>query len=117
MAGKLIVNFTPTGMIPTKEMTPHVPVTVSEIVEDVHEAWEIGITTVHLHARDETTGEPTYRAELYGDIIAGIRKFAPELVIGVSLSGRNFKESRAKAVTYPSSLLQSAAREYCLCSG
>ena len=31
----LIVNFTPTGMIPTKEMTPHVPVTVNEIVEDV----------------------------------------------------------------------------------
>jgi len=24
----LIVNFTPTGMIPTKAMTPHVPVSV-----------------------------------------------------------------------------------------
>ncbi|GJQ60099.1 MAG: hypothetical protein SCALA701_29000 [Candidatus Scalindua sp.] len=45
----LIINFTPTGMIPTKEMTPHVPVTVSEIVEDVHQAVEIGITMVHLH--------------------------------------------------------------------
>jgi hypothetical protein len=22
----LIVNFTPTGMIPTKQMTPHVPI-------------------------------------------------------------------------------------------
>ena len=31
----LIVNFTPTGMIPTKEMTPHVPVSVSEIVEEI----------------------------------------------------------------------------------
>ena len=53
----LIINFTPTGMIPTKKMTPHVPVSVSEIVEDVHEALEIGITLVHLHARDEYTGE------------------------------------------------------------
>lgn len=92
MAEKLIINFAPTGMIPTKEMTPFVPVTVSEIVEDVHEAWEIGITMVHLHARDESTGEPTYKAEVYGDIIAGIRKFAPELVLCVSLSGRNSGE-------------------------
>ena len=88
----LIINFTPTGMIPTKEMTPHVPVTVSEIVEDVHKACEIGITMVHLHARDETTGIPTYKNEIYGKIIEGIRKYAPELIICVSLSGRGIKE-------------------------
>jgi len=97
MAENLIVNFTPTGMIPTKEMTPFVPVTVAEIVEDVHEAWEIGITMVHLHARDAATGKPTYKAQLYGDIIAGIRKFAPELVICVSLSGRDFQEFEKRA--------------------
>lgn len=97
MAENLIINFTPTGMIPTKEMTPFVPVTVAEIVEDVHEASEIGITMVHLHARDEATGKPTYKAQLYGDIIAGIRKFAPELVICVSLSGRDFQEFEKRA--------------------
>jgi uncharacterized protein (DUF849 family) len=88
----LIVNFTPTGMIPTKEMTPHVPVSVSEIVEDVHRAVEIGISMVHLHARDEQTGEPTYKAEVYERMIAGIRAFSKDLIICVSLSGRNFKE-------------------------
>lgn len=93
----LIVNFCPTGMIPTKSMTPHVPVTVEEIVEDVHEAVEIGITSVHVHARDEATGEPTYRAEVYADIIGGIRKLAPDLVIGVSLSGRTFPELEKRA--------------------
>lgn len=88
----LIINFTPTGMIPTKEMTPHVPVTVQEIIEDVHEAVEVGISMVHLHARDEGTSKPTYKAEVYGDIIAGIRKFASDLIICVSLSGRTFSE-------------------------
>ena len=88
----LIVNFTPTGMIPTKEMTPYVPITVNEIIEDVHEAWEIGITIVHVHARDEQTGEPTYKGEIYRRIIDGIRKFAPDLVICASLSGRTFHE-------------------------
>jgi len=93
----LIINFTPTGMIPTKQMTPHVPTTVQEIVEDVHEAVEIGITMVHLHARDEQIGEPTYKAEVYSEIIAGIRKFSSDLVVTVSLSGRTFGEFEKRA--------------------
>jgi len=93
----IIINFTPTGMIPTKEMTPHIPVTVQEIVENVHEAIEIGITMVHLHARDEQSGQPTYKAELYGKIIGGIRKLSKDLVICVSLSGRTFSEFEKRA--------------------
>lgn len=92
MNEKLIINFTPTGMIPTKKLTPYVPISVSEIVEDVHLAVEIGITMVHLHARDPETGEPSYKKEIYAKIIEGIRKYAPDLVICVSLSGRNFSE-------------------------
>jgi 3-keto-5-aminohexanoate cleavage enzyme len=88
----LIINYCPTGMIPIKTMTPYVPISVNEIVEDVHEATEIGITMVHLHARDETTGEPTYKAEIYRKIISGIRKFSSDLIITVSLSGRTFNE-------------------------
>jgi len=93
----LIINFSPTGMIPTKAMTPHVPVTIQEIVEDVHEAVEIGITMVHLHARDEQTGEPTYKADVYDKIISGIRKFSSDLIICVSLSGRTFSEFEKRA--------------------
>jgi 3-keto-5-aminohexanoate cleavage enzyme len=88
----VIVNFAPTGMIPTKKMTPHVPISINEIVEDVHKASEIGISMVHLHARDEMTGEPTYKAENYRKIIEKIRRFSKELVVCVSLSGRNFQE-------------------------
>ena len=93
----LIVNFTPTGMIPTKAMTPHVPISPAEIVEDVHRATEIGITMVHLHAHEPRTGEPTYKADVYGEIIAGIRAFAPDLVICVSLSGRSINEFEKRA--------------------
>ncbi|MFC1903145.1 3-keto-5-aminohexanoate cleavage protein [Chloroflexota bacterium] len=94
---ELIINFTPTGMIPTRDMTPYVPITVQEIVQDVHEAVEIGITMVHLHARDEQTGEPTYKAEVYGRIIEEIRQFSKDLIICVSLSGRTFSEFEKRA--------------------
>ncbi|RLD30029.1 MAG: 3-keto-5-aminohexanoate cleavage protein [Bacteroidetes bacterium] len=92
MEEKLIINFTPTGMIPTKEMTSHVPVSVSEIIDDVHKVSEVGITMVHLHARDSINGKPAYEKEIYAEIISGIRKYAPRLVICVSLSGRDFSE-------------------------
>ena len=89
---KCIINFTPTGMIPTRKLTPFVPITPEEIIEEVHQAVEIGITMVHLHARDWETGLPTYKAEVYGSIIGGIRKFSKDLIICVSLSGRNITE-------------------------
>ncbi|TAI48960.1 3-keto-5-aminohexanoate cleavage protein [Flagellimonas allohymeniacidonis] len=97
MAEKLIINFTPTGMIPTKEITPHVPISVSEIVDDVLRASEIGITMAHLHARDAVSGEPTYQKEIYAEIIEGIRKYDSELVLCISLSGRNFSEFEKRA--------------------
>lgn len=87
----LIVNFTPTGMVPTKAMNPHVPISVQEIIEEVHQAYELGITIAHLHARDEE-GEPTYKREVYAKIMAGVRTHCPDLVICLSLSGRNFNE-------------------------
>jgi 3-keto-5-aminohexanoate cleavage enzyme len=93
----LIVNFTPTGMVPTRAMTPHVPITVNETVEQVQQAVEIGITVVHLHARDERTGEPTCSADVYGRIIEGVRRFAGELVICVSLSGRRVQDLDLRA--------------------
>lgn len=100
MPENLIIDFTPTGMIPVKSMTPYVPVSISEIIKDVRQAWELGITKVHLHARDQETGKPAYNKEIYGAIIGGIRQFAPDLVICVSLSGRTFNrfEERSDAL-------------------
>jgi 3-keto-5-aminohexanoate cleavage enzyme len=94
---RLIVNFTPTGMVPTKNKTPHVPVTYSEIIEDVNKAWEMGITIVHLHVRDEISEEADYKKEAYAKIIQGIRKFAPELIICISTSGRKYSEFEYRA--------------------
>ncbi len=96
MTFPLIINFAPTGILSTKETTPEIPISVSEIVEDVHQAYELGITIVHLHGR-EFDGAPTCRVGIYEAIIKGIRLYAPDLVICVSLSGRNFPELKKRA--------------------
>lgn len=93
----LIVNFAPTGMIPQKNQTPHVPVTPQEIVADVKEACKVGVTMVHLHIRDGQTHQPCYKKETYAKVISGIREFAPDLILCVSTSGRTFNDFEKRA--------------------
>jgi 3-keto-5-aminohexanoate cleavage enzyme len=88
---ELIVNFCPTGMIPTKAMTPHVPIAPAEVIEDCCRALERGAAIVHLHARD-AGGKPTYLARLYEEMILGIRGHFRSAIVCVSCSGRNFPE-------------------------
>ena len=87
---KKIINFTPTGTQTTRENS-YAPLEPNEIVDSVIEANELGITLVHLHARDENL-KNTYEVKQYSKIVDGIRKYCPELVICVSMSGRNFPE-------------------------
>lgn len=88
---ELIVNFCPTGMIPTKAMTPHIPISPEEVIEDSCHALERGAAIVHLHAREQD-GTPSYRGEIYETMIRGIRGHFEDAIICVSCSGRNFPE-------------------------
>ena len=92
MKKKFILNFTPTGLIPTRKMTPHVPILPAEIVEQVNEVAAMGVNMVHLHAREPDTGLPTHKKDIYAGIIAGIRARNPDLLLCVSTSGRIFND-------------------------
>lgn len=88
--GKLIVNAAMTGMVPTTADNPDVPVTPDGIVNDARACFEAGASIFHLHARedDET---PSYRAEIYRQLVSGVRAKCPNAIICVSTSGRTFK--------------------------
>jgi 3-keto-5-aminohexanoate cleavage enzyme len=84
---KLIVKLAPTGMIPTKADTPYVPITPEEIAEDVFRAWNLGVSIVHVHARDEA-GRPTHKKEHFERIFELIRDRCPDIIICATTSGR-----------------------------
>jgi uncharacterized protein (DUF849 family) len=90
------IVLAPTGMVPTRALTPHVPLTPDEIARDVAAAADIGITSVHLHARD-ADGEPTWEREVYARIVGAVRSAAPDVVINVSTSGRTWSELERRA--------------------
>lgn len=88
---KLIINAAITGMLPTKDDNPNVPITPDEIVADARRCQDAGASIVHVHARDEN-GQPTYKKEIYYEIMTRIRKECPGLLICGSASGRVYKE-------------------------
>lgn len=87
---KLIINLALTGMVPTKRDNPYVPITPDEIAQDCHHCYLVGASILHLHARDHE-GYPTYRSEVYREIVAKVRQKCPDAIICVSTSGRTFK--------------------------
>jgi len=92
----LIINLAPTGMVPTKDQTPHVPVSPDEIVEDVERCRALGVSIVHVHARDEE-GRPTHQREYFSPVIEGIRRLDPELIVCATCSGRYVTELDERA--------------------
>ena len=82
-----IINFTPTGTQPNRENS-YAPLLPNEIIEEVHEAYEFGITMVHIHARHPETLKNSCDKNHYRPIIEGIRKHCPDLSICTSLTGR-----------------------------
>jgi 3-keto-5-aminohexanoate cleavage enzyme len=92
----LILNLAVTGMVPTREMSEHVPLQPAEVVADVLRCAEAGITVAHIHARDEND-EPTTSKDVYARIIAGIREQRPDLILCVSTSGRRAPEFAPRA--------------------
>ncbi|MCK9821953.1 3-keto-5-aminohexanoate cleavage protein [Nocardioides cavernae] len=90
------IVLAPTGMVPTRAMTPHVPLTPDEIAADVAAAAAIGITSVHIHARGED-GAPTWEREAYARIVGAVRESSPDVVINVSTSGRTWSEVERRA--------------------
>lgn len=90
------IVLAPTGMVPTRAMTPHVPLTPEEIAADVAACARIGITSVHLHARDED-GDPTWHRDVYQRIVGLVREQTPEVLINVSTSGRTWSELERRA--------------------
>lgn len=86
--GDFILNLALTGVVPSRQQSPHVPLTVEEVLRDLEECVPLGITAVHLHARDGK-GAPTADLARYRELVGAVRRGWPELVICVSCTARS----------------------------
>lgn len=83
---KLIITVAPTGSIPKKKDTPHVPVTVEEIVTCALRCEDEGTSILHIHIRDEDEN-PSDDPQVFHEIVNRIRERS-NLIVQVSTGGR-----------------------------
>ncbi|MEN8211699.1 MAG: 3-keto-5-aminohexanoate cleavage protein, partial [Thermodesulfobacteriota bacterium] len=73
MSEKFVVTAALTGAIHTPSMSPYLPITPDELVEEARRANEAGASVIHIHARDPKTGQPSGDSKIMGEILAGIK--------------------------------------------
>ena len=61
MAGKVIITCALTGSGHTPSMSPYLPYTVSDLVDQGVAAAEAGAAVLHVHARNPEDGSQTLR--------------------------------------------------------
>lgn len=84
--GKVIITAALTGNIHTPSMSPYLPLTPQQLIEEAVRCEEAGVTIVHVHARDPKDGRPTTDVEIYREILSGI-KAKTNLVVTVTTGG------------------------------
>jgi uncharacterized protein (DUF849 family) len=88
MATPCIITVAITGSLPQKSDNPAVPITVAEQVASTHEAFEAGAILVHAHVRKDD-GSPISDPERFAELVAGVRKYCPGMIIQLSTGGRS----------------------------
>lgn len=90
MSKPCIITVAITGSVPRKENNPAVPITVAEQVESTQAAFEAGAALAHVHVRkDDQT--PTSDPERFAQLLAGLRKHCPGMIVQFSTGGRSGK--------------------------
>ena len=90
-----------TGSIHTPTMSPHLPITPSEIADAAIGAAEAGAAVIHLHARHPENGRPDYRPETFLEFLPRIKNEC-DAVINISTGGgmgMTIEERLAAALT------------------
>jgi len=82
---KLIITVAPTGSVPRRKDTPHVPVTPDEIAETAYRCEQEGASIIHVHCRDDQE-RPTSRFDIFKETVEKIRK-RTKLIVMTSTSG------------------------------
>lgn len=83
---KVIITCAVTGAIHTPSMSPHLPVTAREIADAAVAAAEAGAAILHLHARNEETGQPDQTPEAFRRFLPDV-KARTDAVVNITTGG------------------------------
>ena len=85
-ARKVIITCAVTGSIHTPSMSPHLPITATEIADAAVGAAEAGAAIVHLHARNPRDGRPDQSPEAFAPFLKVIKQRS-DCVVNITTGG------------------------------
>jgi 3-keto-5-aminohexanoate cleavage enzyme len=88
MSTPVIITVAITGSLPQKRDNPAVPITPTEQIESTQAAFEAGASLLHLHVRNDD-GSPTSSVERFGEVLDGVRRHCPGMIVQFSTGGRS----------------------------
>jgi uncharacterized protein (DUF849 family) len=74
MKHKVIITCAVTGAIHTPSMSPHLPITPEQIIDEAVAASEAGAAILHLHARDPATGRPDQSTDAFAKFLPSLKQ-------------------------------------------
>jgi uncharacterized protein (DUF849 family) len=83
---KVIITCAITGSVHTPSMSPHLPITPTQIADQAVAAAAAGAAILHLHARDPATGRPTQAPERFMEFLPRIKQ-ATGAVLNITTGG------------------------------
>ena len=86
MTEKVIISCAVTGAIHVPSMSPYLPITPAQIGQEAIDACEAGAGSVHLHARNPKTGEPTMDLDLFQEFCQEVQRKS-DVVICITTGG------------------------------
>ena len=84
--GKRIVTAAITGAIHTPTMSPHLPITPRQIIDEILAVSEAGGTVCHVHVRNPENGKPVTDLDSYREV-AGTVKSKCDIILCITTGG------------------------------
>jgi len=71
--GKIIITAALTGGVNVPSMSPHLPITPQQLIEEAKRVHDAGGAIVHIHVRDPETGQPSLNTDLFREVATKIK--------------------------------------------
>jgi uncharacterized protein (DUF849 family) len=84
---KVIITAALTGAVHTPTMSPHLPITPRQLIDEAVAVHEAGGAVAHLHVRDPESGYPTADQEVYREIATEVKKRC-DIILCTTTGGR-----------------------------
>lgn len=84
---KAVITAALTGAIHTPSMSPHLPITAQQLIDECLAVHEAGGAVAHIHTRDQKTGLPNADQDVFQEVAVAVKKHS-DLILCTTTGGR-----------------------------